>query len=169
MWFHAILVAADFLSVIVDYTTAMLMMSSILFQHAAKMLPGPPAGVCRVTVGVSLLAMEGFLEESVCLSSRLSLHNWIQTKPFFSWMYSIFGASDVEHLAGFLRHISIRSHCVSELCNLPSAKSTTCWLPCFGHGWIHGHKSLRCSNPLFYCESLHLVYCLESSVPCLRP
>lgn len=57
--------SADFPSIIVIYTIVMFMMSSIVFQHAVKMLLGPPVGVCRVPVCVSLLAMEAFLEETV--------------------------------------------------------------------------------------------------------
>lgn len=76
-------------SVILNNTIGMLMMSSIIFQHAVKFLLELSVGACRVTVCLSLslncwLFSGGVSSPAGFLSSRISLDHKIQAKPFFS-------------------------------------------------------------------------------------
>lgn len=81
---------SSILSVILNNTIGILVMSSIIFQHAAKFLLELSVGACRVTVCVSLslslnywLFSGGVSSPAGFLSSGISLDHKIQTKPFF--------------------------------------------------------------------------------------
>lgn len=135
-------------SVILNNTIGMLMMSSIIFQHAVKFLLELSVGACRVTVCVSLSLstvgcfLEEFLHQLVFFLVEFLWITKFRPSLFFLNVLHIWcfwcGA-----LTGILRHFPKCSCCTNDIWNLPSAKSTLYWLPCFEYGWIYGHRSLR--------------------------